>query len=175
MAVTRELNGIDLDALDESYRLMGEKPHKLKEHWWKARVRWAGGFKSKVTTRNHQFLVDEPASVAAQDEAPTSVEYVLGAFGACLVTGFVLNAIKRGVEIWNLEVSLEGQTDNPLTFFGLEEEGHSGYREIIAKLYVQADADRETLEEVWDKTVRTSPVGNSLEKPVSIRAELVVM
>lgn len=175
MAATRQLNGLDLDALDESLDLMREKREKVRQHRWTSRVRWLGGFKARATTRNHQFVVDEPASVAADDEAPTAVEYVLGAFGACLVTGFVLNATQRGVEVWNLEVTLEGQTDNPLTFFGIEDEGHSGYREVTAKLFVQADADAETLEEIWRRTVETSPVGNTLGRVVSVRPELAIV
>ncbi len=175
MATTQQLNGLDLEALEHSLALMREKPDKVREHRWTGRVRWLGGFKARVTTRNHQFVVDEPASVAAEDEAPTAVEYVLGALGACLATGFVLNASLRGVEIWNLEVSLDGGTDNPLTFFGIEQQGHPGYSEITAKLYVQADADRDTLNEIWEQTVRTSPVANTLSRQVKVVPELVVM
>jgi hypothetical protein len=39
---------------------------------------------------------------------------------------------------------------------------------------VQADADEATLQEVWQHTLRTSPVGNSLTRVVDIEAELAV-
>ena len=35
------------------------------------------------------------------------MEYVLGALGTCLATGFVFNATQRGIAIENLEVVLE--------------------------------------------------------------------
>jgi uncharacterized OsmC-like protein len=175
MAEPEELNGLKLADLEAALGEIKADPHKAQTYRWSARARWAGGFKSKVTARDHQFVVDEPAGFASVDEAPTAVEYVLGAFGACLATGFVYNATKRGIELYNMEVSLEGRTDNVLTFLGLSEDGHAGYREISAKLYVQADADEAALREVWEQTVKTSPVGNSLARVVSLKPELAVM
>ena len=173
--MTDELNGLKLADLAEALEGIKADPEKAQSYRWSARARWAGGFKSKVSARDHQFVVDEPAGFASVDEAPTSVEYVLGALGACLATGFVYNATKRGIELYNLEVALEGLTDNVLTFLGLSEEGHAGYREIDAKLYVQAEADEAALREVWEQTVKTSPVGNSLSHSVSLKPELMVM
>ncbi len=121
----------------------------------------------KVYTRDHVYLVDEPHRLASDDEAPTAVEYVVGALGACLATGFVLNATLRGIEISNMEMALEGEMENILMFFGLSEE-------IRAKLYVSADADREILEELWEQTVKSSPVGNSLTRSVALKPELVI-
>ena len=164
-----ELNGLKLGDLREALEGIKADPQKAQEYRWSARTRWVSGFKSKVTARDHQFVVDEPAGFASVDEAPTAVEYVLGAFGACLATGFVYNATKRGIELYNLEIALEGQTDNVLTFLGLSEEGHAGYREITAKAYVQGDADEATLREVWEQTVNTSPVGNSLSRTVALK------
>ncbi|MEO0158039.1 MAG: OsmC family protein, partial [candidate division WOR-3 bacterium] len=103
------------------------------------------------------------------------VEYVLAALGGCLTVGFVLNATKNNIKIDALEVSLEGRIDNILTFLGLSDEGHPGYREITAKLYVRASADQKTLEEVWRKTVETSPVGNTLSRTVRIIPQLSVV
>ncbi len=139
---------------------------------WRARVRWMGGFRSKAYVRNHTFYIDEPADLAGVDTAPNAVEYVLSSLGACLTVGFVLNATKKNIKIEDLEVSLEGRIDNILTFLGLSEEGHPGYREIVAKLYVKSPADKQTLEEVWKETLETSPVGNTLSRNVKIVPQL---
>jgi hypothetical protein len=37
---------------------------------------------------------------------------------------------------------------------------------------VDADADEETLRAIWEETVVTSPVGNTLARPVTLRPEL---
>ncbi len=168
---SRTLNGVDLNDLETGLKEIGEQEgarHARK----RSRIQWLGGFKFNSFVRNNTFVVEEPAGASATEQAPNSMEYVLGALGACLATGFVLNATRRGVTVHNLEVALDSSQDNVFTFFGLSDEGHPGFQEVRAKLYVQADADENTLREIWDKAVRTSPVGNSLGRTVTITPEL---
>ena len=176
MSEHKILNGIDVDAFQSALELVGAQPGA--EHAPKAsRVRWVDGLKFKALVRNHSFMVDEPAHLTGEDTSPNSVEYVLGAYGACLATGFVMNATKRGVTIRNLEVSLESTQNNVFTFLGLRPstDGHPGFEEIKAKLYVQADADEATLHEIWDHTVTTSPVHNCLARNVTIKPEVDII
>src|SRR5262249_368484 len=143
-----------------------------------SRTRWnREGFKLKVHIRNHTFIVDEPAHLSGEDTAPNAVDYVLGALGACYATGFLLNATLRGIEVYNLEVPVDSEQDNDFTLLGIAEpdEGHPGFSRIRAKLFVQADADSETLETIWRRTLETSPVGNSLVRTVQIEPELSVI
>lgn len=168
------VNGLDVDEFDEALKLIQAQEgaqHAPK----KARIQWKGGFKFSALTRNHTFLVDEPAHLTGEDEAPNSMEYVLGAYGACLATGFVLNASLQGIAIRNMEITLDSEQDNVFMFLGLGGEGHSGFSNISAKLYVQADADEEVLQRLWATTVQTSPVGNSLAHNVGINPELDVI
>lgn len=169
-----ELNGLDLDkvvGLAQQFQSDPDAAQPLNK--WNARVRWLGGFKGEALIRNHTFVIDEPADLVGQDVAPNAVEYVLGALGACLTVGFVLNATKRGIPIRNLEIALEGDIDNILTFLGLSQEGHPGYKEIATKAYVDAEADEAVLTKIWQETVATSPVGNTLARAVTLRPELV--
>jgi len=169
-----ELNGLDLDQVQQLVQQIQADPNSAQPlNEWNARVRWLGGFKGQALIRNHTFVIDEPAELVGKDAAPNAVEYVLGALGACLTVGFVLNATKRGVAIRNLEVALEGKIDNILTFLGLSQDGHPGYRQVTAKAYVDADADAAILQEIWQETVATSPVGNTLARPVALRPEVV--
>lgn len=174
MADRKILNGLDVEALQSAIATVGAQPaaaHAPKT----SRVRWLSGLKFKALVRNHTFLVDEPAHLAGEDESPNSMEYVLGAYGACLATGFVLNATQRGITVHNLEVALDSSQDNVFTFLGLSSEGHPGFDTITAKLYVQADADETTIREIWDHTVKTSPVANSLIRPVKIKTDLDII
>jgi uncharacterized OsmC-like protein len=138
-------------------------------------VRWLGGLKLKVGVRNHTFTVDEPSHLTGEDEAPNAVEYVLGAYGACLATGLIVNASRRGIELYNLELALESTQDNAFSFLGINDEGHSGIDEVRVKLYVQADADESALQEVWQHTLRTSPVGNTLIRNVTVTPEMQII
>lgn len=168
------LNGIDVAALEAAIAEVTSQPEAA--HAPKAsRVRWLSGLKFKVFVRNHVFLVDEPAHLTGDDESPNSMEYVLGAYGACLATGFVLNTTKRGITVHNLEVTVDSKQDNVFTFLGTSSDGHPGFSEVVAKLYVQADADEATLREIWKYTVETSPVANSLSRPVTLKTEVDVI
>ena len=171
-----ELNGLDLNKLEEVVRLVSENREKVDElNSWKARVRWLGGFRARAYVRNHTFVIDEPADLAGVDTAPNAVEYVLSALGACLTVGFILNATKNNIKIDDFEISLEGKINNILTFLGLSNEGHPGYEEITARFYVRTDADPETVKKIVDDTIATSPVGNTLARNVKIKPSLSIV
>ena len=173
MTNSQETNGIDTSALTEALETV--RAAGVRSGPKAARVRWVGGLKLRSYVRNHSFMIDEPTHLTGEDEAPNALEYVLGALGACYATGFVLNATLRGIELYNLEVTMDSTQDNIFTFLQLEEAGHSGFDNITAKLYVQADADEAVLREIWETTLQTSPVGNSLTRTVAIKPELSVM
>jgi uncharacterized OsmC-like protein len=176
MSNVDELNGLSLSKLEEIVKTVGAQNERAEElNVWRARVKWVGGFKAKAYVRDYTFTIDEPADLAGVDTAPNAVEYVLSALGGCLTVGFILNATKRRVKVEDLEISLEGRIDNILTFLGLSKEGHPGYREIKAKLFVRANIDSRTIEEILNETLETSPVGNTLAKNVKIIPEIKVI
>ena len=174
MEEPKALNGLDVEGLRTAIAAVGAQPEAARARK-AARVRWVDRLKFKAYLRNHTFEVDEPAHLAGEDASPTSMEYVLGAYGTCLATGFMFNATQRGISIRNLEVALESVQDNYFTFLGLSANGHPGFEEITVKLYVQADAEEAVIREIWDHTVKTSPVGNSLERSVRIKAAVDVI
>ena len=168
------LNGINLPDLQSALDEIAQQP-EARHASKRSRIQWLGGFRFNSFVRNNTFIVEEPASVSAPENAPNAMEYVLGALGACLSTGFVLNATRQGIPIINLEIALESTQDNIFTFFGLSDDGHPGFTEIHAKLYVQADADEATLHQIWDQSVATSPVGNSLTRNITITPEISII
>ena len=82
--------------------------------------------------------------------------------------GFQIHASRRGIQIEALEISLSGQIENIFVFLGIEQEGHSGFHSITGTLYVQADTEEETLQEIWHHTLAASPVTNTLARPVTL-------
>ena len=169
-----QLNGIDLTDLQSGLDEIAKQP-EARHASKRSRIQWLGGFRFNSFVRNNTFIVEEPASTTAADNAPNAMEYVLGALGSCLATGFVLNATRQGIPIINLEVALDSTQDNVFTFFGLSDEGHPGFMEVRAKLYVQADADEATLQAIWERSVASSPVGNSLARNVTITPEISIV
>src|SRR5881628_987962 len=89
------LNGIDVDGLQSALAAVGAQPEAALARK-RARVRWLDRLKFRAYVRNHQFEVDEPTHLAGDNANPTSMEYVLGALGTCLATGFVLTRPSAG-------------------------------------------------------------------------------
>src|SRR5947209_13573152 len=132
MAEQKIVNGIDVPALDAALKTVGAQPAAAQAPK-SSRVRWQSGLKFKVQVRNHSFLVDEPTHLTGEDTSPNSMEYVLGAYGACLATGFILNATKRGIHVRNMEVAVESTQNNSFAFLGINDDGHPGFDVVTAK------------------------------------------
>jgi hypothetical protein len=97
------INDFDLDGLAEGVALAKKRPG-AKRAPKTCRVEWRRGVKFETFIRKHSFIVDEPRRLGGEDAYPNSMEYVLGAYGACLATGFVMNASKKGIELEELSV-----------------------------------------------------------------------
>ena len=124
--------------------------------------------------RVHTVILDEPASMGGSDAGPNMVEMVLGAYGSCLVAGFVVHAALSGIRLEGVEVAVEGDLDLQ-GFLGLRdpEEVWHGCTEVRAQVRLTApEASPEQLRELHDRVVRTSPVGSMLARPVAVRTEL---
>ena len=145
---------------------------RARAHAWLVRVRWTGEMRSQAFVRNHSFPVGQPASFDTQDAAPSAVEYLLAALGGCLVAGFQWRASRRRIDIQNLEVSLKAQAENILVFLGIEESGHAGLHAVEGSLYVEADAEDEVLQALWDETQLRCPVTQSLIRQVAVHIQL---
>jgi hypothetical protein len=48
--------------------------------------------------------MDEPSALGGTDTAPNMVEFVLGAYGCCLTTGYVMNAAQRGIRLEGVDL-----------------------------------------------------------------------
>ena len=154
----------------------------VKQNWetgktvWTASARWLGGFQVETESRGFKLLADEPELLAGTNIAANPVELVLQAYGACLAIGYAMNAAVRGITIHDLRIDVEGELDLP-GFLGLEppETTHMdklpGYKSVIVRVKMRADADRKTLKELHDHVVRTSPVGVTISRPVNIETE----
>lgn len=169
--------GFDAERLMGVINAVKEDPSRGKTVW-KAEANWKQGFQSEATFNNAgggPFTVpmDEPESMGGSGTAPNMVEQVLGAYGCCLITGYVAQAGLRGIDLKGVDVELEGDLDLQ-GFFGLSQEVSPGYSEIRVKVNLNAPgATPEQLKEIDDAVHATSPVGNILTRPVSVKAELV--
>jgi len=145
---------------------------QARKHIWRVRVRGRGGMEAQVFVRNHTFAAGQPASFDVADKAVSAVEYFLGSLGACLAVGFQWRASRRGVNVADLEVTVQAHSENILVYLGIENEGNPGLADLQAQVYVDADADASILRELLDETVRWSPVLQSVERAEVVKTQV---
>ena len=102
--------------------------------------------------------------------AANPVEQILGALGSCLAIGYTAGAVARGITIQDLRIDLAGHIDLPV-FFGLKD-GHAGYDRVDAKCPPEDRRVPGEVSALHADVFRTSPVGNTLERPASLHVEL---
>ena len=171
MSTSTIFNGIDTTKIAALGGKLQQEPEQ-GDTLWKAAVIWQGGFRNQIRIRDLPAgYADEPEVLGGTNTAPNPVEQLLGALGSCLAIGYTANASVRGIQIEDLRIELEGHIDLPV-FLGLHE-GHAGYSDVAIKVYLKADAPQQTLEELHQQVLKTSPVGQTIEKAIPLNATLV--
>ena len=163
--------GFDLAQLQGLIGAVQETP-AAGQTVWKARTAWQRGFQSQAQIRTFTIPMDEPSALGGSDTAPNMVEMVLGAYGCCLTTGYVMNAALQGIVLEAVDIDVAGDLDLN-GFFGLSAEAWPGYTDVRARVHLTApQATTEQLQALHDVVTKTSPVGSILERPVRVSTEL---
>jgi uncharacterized OsmC-like protein len=171
MSTSTRINGIDTTRIAALSGKLKEEPGQ-GDTLCKAEVIWQSGFRNQIRIRDLPAgYADEPKALGGTNTAPNPVEQLLGALGSCLAIGYTANASVRGIQIEELRIELEGHIDLPV-FLGLRE-GHAGYSDIAVRVYLKADVPQETVEELHQQVLKTSPVGQTIEKAVPLLATLI--
>jgi uncharacterized OsmC-like protein len=147
-----QVNGVDLDTLMATVGAIQADP-ELGASKFRARNTWLAGNHNRSTVSGfygakqeiaHQQTftmdADEPAILAGHDQGANPVEHLLHALASCLTTSMVAHAAVRGIEIEELESTLEGDIDLR-GFLGLDLRVPKGYTEIRANFRVKAKAE----------------------------------
>ena len=163
--------GFDLAQLQGLIGAVQETP-AAGQTVWKARTAWQRGFQSQAQIRTFTIPMDEPSALGGSDTAPNMVEMVLGAYGCCLTTGYVMNAALQGIVLEAVDIEVAGDLDLN-GFFGLSAEAWPGYTDVRARVHLTApQATTEQLQALHAVVTKTSPVGSILERPVRVSTEL---
>jgi len=145
---------------------------KARGFAWTVRVRWTEGMRATAYARNHSIPLGQPASLDTADPAPSAVETLLASLGGCLAVGFQWRLSARGVAVRNLEVSLRARSANLLVFLGAEDAGDPGLEKIEGSVFVDAEAGEPLLREVWEETLRRSPIARTLLRGTPLSLEV---
>jgi len=77
----------------------------------RAEGRWKGNLRTDLEVRDFRFIIAEPEKIGGKNEAPTPMEYVLGALNGCLGVVIELVAKEQGIALRDLHISSSGLVD----------------------------------------------------------------
>ncbi|MDQ0255274.1 TusA-related sulfurtransferase/uncharacterized OsmC-like protein [Evansella vedderi] len=146
-----------------------------KGYQWVVRTSNSDGLTAKVHSRNHSFLVGQPAEFSAKVEAPSAVDYLLASLSSSLVVGFKSHSSRRNIVIDHMEVTLKGKLDNVLYHMELEDTGSPKVTEVIGTLYISSPNDEQELLDVWKITLDRSPIYQTLKDSIQIQLNFSIV
>jgi uncharacterized OsmC-like protein len=177
-------NGVDTTVLFGTLDAIKADP-SIAKFQFRARNRWIDGAHNRTTIRGfyaanqedtsraEAFLVDagEPAILLGTDTGPNPAEYLLHALAACLTTSLVYVAAARGVELTEVESTLEGDMDVQGAL-GLSDDYRNGFERIRVTFRVAGNAPEEKLREVVERAQQRSAVFDMVTNGVPVSVEL---
>jgi uncharacterized OsmC-like protein len=179
LEATQKTNGVDTTRMQETVGAVKASP-ELGRFKFRIDNQWvdAGVSRSEVKSfygcgqalsHNTDFTLtaDEPDILLGSDTGANPVEHLLHALASCVTTSMVYHAAARGIEVDQVESSLEGDLDLQ-GFLGLDPAVRNGYQQIRLKLRIKADITDEQLQELAGLGPTFSPVYDSLAKGVPI-------
>ncbi len=165
---------VESEAAVSDEEALEKDKQKAREYEWRVRTRSTGHQKSTVYCRNFSWNVGQPISFEEKDEHPCSIEAFLGALGGALASGFATECSREGLEIDDIEITVRGKLSNVLAHVGVEE-GDPSFSIIEVKCFASTMDDEARARQVWDQTVRRSPLAATLGKAVDLNIKFMVV
>ena len=175
-------NGVDTATLFATLDAVKGNPD-IAKFQFRATNRWVSGTHNQSTIHGfygamqemtHQqpwtFDADHPAVLVGNDNGPTPVEFVLHALAACLTAGLANIAAARGVNLTEVESTVEGDIDL-LGILGLSDQVRNGYQQIAVRFKVRGD-DPEKLRQVVEQSRQRSAVFDVVTNGVPVSIEV---
>jgi uncharacterized OsmC-like protein len=174
------MNGVDTPTLFATIDAVRAQP-ELAKFRFRATNTWIQGThsRSRIETfdgagdaRRHEreftYDADHPQVLVGRDQAPTPVEFLLHALAGCLTAGIGNIAAARGVTLYEVESTVEGDIDLR-GLLGISKEVRNGYREIRVRFKVRGDAPAEKLREIVEQSRSRSAVYDVITGGVPVK------
>jgi uncharacterized OsmC-like protein len=175
----KPMNGVDTPTLFATIGAVKSQP-ELASFQFRATNRWQQGTHSRTRiegfqgagaehehAREFSYDADHPAVLVGRDQGPTPVEFLLHAIAACLTAGIGNIASARGVTLYEVESTVEGDIDLR-GILGLSGEVRNGYRQLRVSFRIKGDAPAEKLEEIVAQSRARSAVYDVLTNGVPV-------
>jgi uncharacterized OsmC-like protein len=178
------MNGVDTPTLFATINAVKGQP-ELAKFRFRATNRWVAGTHSQSRVEafdgageqhrhkgDYQLESDHPEVLVGTDNGPTPVEFLLAGLAGCLTAGIGNIAAARGIELAEVESTVEGDIDLR-GILGISDEVRNGYQGIRVSFRIKGDAPAEQLREIVEQSRRRSAVYDVLTNgvPVSVEVE----
>lgn len=177
-------NGVDTPTLFATIDAVKGQP-EIAKFQFRATNRWVSGTHSRSTIdgffgvgeeRNHRqaftYDADHLEVLVGTDKGPTPVEFLLHALAACLTAGIGNIAAARGIDLEEVESTVEGDIDL-VGLLGLSDEVRNGYQGIRVNFRIKGNASEEQLRGLVERSRQRSAVYDVVTNgvPVDIRVD----
>ena len=184
MQEPRIRNGVNVDQLFGTLDVVKSMP-ALGTFQFRATNKWMGGAHNRSMIQNfygagqeqvreQPFVLDagEPPILVGENEGPNPAEFLLHALAACLTTSLVYVAAARGVQLDEVESTLEGDID-VRGALGLDNSVPNRYENIRVTFAIKSDASEEKLQEIVARAQSRSAVFDTVSNPVPVTVSMV--
>jgi uncharacterized OsmC-like protein len=179
-------NGVDTEQLYGTLDAVKADP-TIARFQFRARNRWIGGAHNRTVirdfyaanqedgSRTEEFVLDagEPAILLGTDTGPNPAECLLHALAACLTTSLVYVAAARGVQLTEVESTLEGDMD-VRGALGLSDDHRNGFEQIRVSFLIEGDASEERLRQVAERATQRSAVFDMVSNGVPVAVDVAI-
>jgi len=172
-------NGVDTPTLFATINHVAGAP-ELAKFQFRATNRWQQGAHSRTRIQSFfgagqelahekEFIYDgdHPSVLVGRDQAPTPVEFLLHAIAACITSGIGNIAAARGVTLYEVESTVEGDIDLR-GILGISDEVRNGYEKLRVNFKIKGDAPAEVLEKIVEQSRKRSAVYDVLTNGIPV-------
>ena len=172
-------NGVDTLKLFATINVVASQP-ELASFQFRAQSRWIKGTHSQSTmtgfygagaelnyVNTFKADADHPGVLCDEDNAPTPIEYVLHALASCLTAGIANIAAARGVSLYSVTSTVEGNMDMQ-GILGISDKVRNGFDFVRISFQLEGDAPEAKLREIVAQSQARSAVFDILTNGVPV-------
>jgi uncharacterized OsmC-like protein len=183
VAQNETINGISLPALRSLVDSVSANPHGSTAKF-AVLTAWQGGAVSETRVdgwelggkrlpKSFRIRIDEPTQLCGTNTQPNPQEYLMAAFNACMLVGYVAGASMKGIELDRIEIETEGELDLR-GFLGLDSSVKPGYERLRYTVRISGNGTPQQFREIHETVMATSPNRFNLANAIALDGKLVV-
>ncbi len=130
-----------------------------------------GGFKSKVSIRDFEVIVDQPKGFGGSNSGPKPSEIALAALASCQEITYRLYADALNIPLNGVRIELTG-TQDLRGFLGMEDKIFAGFQQVRGIVHLDSSASDADLDRLRNTVEQHCPVLDDLRRPVDVEIEM---